>query len=177
VGRHRWTQALTRLDGLLQRWAARLVEEHNEEVQQRLRAQLAPAARKTPSERLRRLAQEARESIGKNLASISRGNQQRILGLGDPIKFLVTTVLDPMQVHELLNAQDEKAVEQDLLFIRDMPRDFFLGSFEEIFERLSGGRWAPGGAPVPRQEPLFEESSGLWSRVDLRVLAATWTVE
>lgn len=188
VGRGTWATSLTLLDRLLQAWVTRLVTEHNDELRARLAAQQAPAAQRNPSERVRKLVVEARDSLSRNIKEIAQGNRERLLAIGEQIKFLVGVVLDPSRAHELLAEREEGLIEQDLLFIRDLTRSFLIDQFEETFDRLCGERWQlhraasaqpslPGLAASAATGPNPAATApveGVWHRARVRVLAVTW---
>lgn len=175
VGRGRWATALLALERALLAWGQQIVEAHNQEVQQQAAAMQAPAAQRAPSAQLQKLAVEARGVINQTLRTFTEAERRQLQGLIDKIKFLLTDALDPGKVHELLASRDDRAVQADLLAIRDLPRVFFFQDFDEVFDRLCGERWlSRNAAPTPTQIPLIDTAEGRWSRVDLRVLAATW---
>lgn len=171
TGRGAWMRALGSIDGELQSWRKRYVEEHNREVAERSAAQTAPAAKRHPSNELRLLATEARDNM---VAAMKQVPKEALMPLVERLTYLLKSVLDPGAALDLLVDQDEAVVKSALRFIVSQPKAFLTGDFDNTFDQLCGARFAARNAQpsvVPQQQSLLDN---LWHDVEIRVVAATW---
>lgn len=174
--RREWTAALVALDQRLQDLRQGLLDRHNREAAARLGQTLSPAARRSPSERLRGLLVKASDAL---LAAVKRLGadtawKERLRQRKDKLAFLMNQALKPQNLPELLAEQDEADVFRALALIRDFTMRFLDQDFDDTFDALCGGLYAARQAESVQPELPAIAQDGIWADLRLRVLAATY---
>ncbi len=177
-----WTRELRALDELLTAFRSRLLVAHNTEVHERLKAQLAPAAKRDPSTQLRTMLVQARDALAAELQKMAQtpGAQEVIAQHQEKLAFLMQQALRPERAVDLLASQEEAPLLRTLALIKNLPDRFLTLEFEVQFDQLCGALWASsrsGGSTAPVSTPSSPELptlDGHWADLRLRVLAATF---
>jgi hypothetical protein len=177
-----WTRELRALDELLSTFRGRLLAAHNAEVHERLKAQLAPAAKRDPSTQLRTMLVQARDALMAELQKMAQtpGVHELLTRHQEKLAFLMQQALRPERAVDLLVSQEEAPLLRTLALIKNLPDRFLTLEFEVQFDQLCGALWVSsrsGGstAPAPTQSsPELPTLDGHWADLRVRVLAATY---
>jgi superfamily II DNA or RNA helicase len=184
ISRAEWTRELQAIDSLLVRLRDSLLAAHNTEVNERLTAQLAPAAKRDPSSQLKLLLLGARDALKTELERVARSPSRSLLDRHrEKLAFLMQRALQPEKAVELLAHQDETPLQRALVQVKSLPDKFLEHDFELLFDQICGALWETsrvgGGAasdtpPTETAELEMPAIDGRWENLRLRVLAVTF---
>jgi hypothetical protein len=175
-----WTDAVHALDRILNEYGDQRLAEHNQRAQKRLEEKLQPSSKRDPSQKLKLLAQKAKDSLRREMAALAKqeNGKKRLSEIRDRLAFLFQEALDPQEIFRLLRDKPETELEPALYFVAEQPRKFLGDDFDLFFDRVCGGLYEDHQAGDHTQGELkVSDAEGLWSDLKLSVVGATYVAQ
>ncbi len=173
-----WTSGLGHLDDALVTFGQLWLRDHNSEIERRIEEAQRPAAAREPSARLKQALAETRTALTTEMHLLANTVEFKRLAKDhkDELAWLMQHALAPEHLVDLLAQEVEEELMKHLAAVRSLPHQFLTKDFAKKFDALCGRAWAARLAQPAAQSPLIqEERDRMWSAIDVKVLAATFT--